>query len=104
MTADPAKLEAMVGWPVPRNVKELRGFLGLTGYYQKFMANYGSIVLPLMQLLKKGSFVLGVEAEDAFQLLKSAMISMPVLGIPDFSQPFVVEIDASGVGIGVVLM
>lgn len=104
VAVDPAKLEAMAGWPVPKNIKELRGFLGLTDYYWKFVAKYGPIALPLTQLLKKGNFLWNNEAEEAFQRLKTTMISILVLGIPDFSQPFVVETDASEVGISVVLM
>lgn len=71
--ADSTKIEAMQQWSIPRNIKELHGFFGLTNYYHKFVANYGSIALPLTQLLKKGNFVWTTKAEDAFHWLKKAM-------------------------------
>lgn len=94
----------MLDQPAPKNTKSLRGFLDLTGYYHKFIKTYGLIVAPLTELLKKNSFAWSDKATQAFEALKKAVTSLPMLRLPDISQPFTVECDATGGGIGVILM
>jgi len=104
-STEPSKVLAVQHWSLPTNLKELRGFLGLTGYYRKFIIHYNMITRPLTLLLKKGTpFVWTSATEEAFLWLKQAMVEAPVLAIPDFTKPFVLEIDACDYGLGAVLM
>ncbi|GKA62323.1 putative mitochondrial protein [Tanacetum coccineum] len=98
-----SKIEAMQKWPIPSTLKQLRGFLGLTGYYRRFIKHYASISQPLVALTKKDAFKWNPSAKLAYHKLKKAMVQAPVLALPNFDQEFVVETDASGKGIGVVL-
>ena len=82
--------------PHPKTLKSLHGFLVLTGYYRKFVKNYGKIVAPLTTLLKNNSFTWTHAASQDFQTLNMAMCTTPVLALPDFTKTFVLECDASG--------
>ncbi|WVZ87490.1 hypothetical protein U9M48_034121 [Paspalum notatum var. saurae] len=92
---DSAKVQAIHDWPELRSARAVRGFLGLAGYYRKFIHNYGSIAAPFAALLKKEGFAWGPEAASAFLALKKAVTSAPVLAMPNFDKPFIVECDAS---------
>jgi hypothetical protein len=101
---DPKKIEAMQDWLHPKTLKRLHGFLGLTGYYRKFIKKYGKIAAPLTTLLKKNSFTWTPAASQDFQNLKMAMCTTPVLDLPNFTNTFVLDCDASRKGINTILM
>ncbi|PNX92586.1 Ty3/gypsy retrotransposon protein, partial [Trifolium pratense] len=103
VTPDPDKIQAILDWPAPRSLTALRGFLGLTGFYRRFVRHYATLAAPLTDLLKSNKFTWSTDADAAFTTLKSKMTTTPVLVLPDFSKTFVVETDASSVAIGAVL-
>jgi hypothetical protein len=103
VAVDSEKISAMMSWPLPKPPRAMRGFLGLTSYYRKFIKDYGKIASPLTQMLRKDSFKWNLAAITAFTKLKEAMTQALVLALPNFNCIFVVECDASGSRVGVVL-
>jgi len=101
---DPNKIQAVLDWPMPQNIKQLRGFVGIIGYYKRFIKGYGTICWLLTQLLKKDAFKWDATASEAFNHLKRAMPNPPVLALPDPDKLFIIENDASGNVMRVVLM
>lgn len=104
VATDPKKVEKIATYPTPKSVTDLRKFLGMTGYYRRFIKNYGIVCRPLHDMLKKEGFQWGREQTEAFETLKTHMCTSPVLSLPDFTKEFVIEADACGNGIGAVLM
>ncbi|KAL5509722.1 hypothetical protein EMCRGX_G005140 [Ephydatia muelleri] len=101
---DPQKVACVSNWPVPRTSKELQSFLGLASYYRRFVKDFAHIASPLHALTEKGrEWVWSKECNDAFFDLKKRLVSSPILTLPDFSLPFVLDTDASGDGLGAVL-
>ncbi|MCO5564626.1 hypothetical protein L7F22_018291 [Adiantum nelumboides] len=103
---DMSKVDAIVHWLHPTNLKELQIFLGLAGLYRKFVYDYAKISVPMTTQLKAQgkSFTWGQEQQQSFEKLKVALASAPILAIVDPTKPFVVDTDASDRAIGVVLL
>ncbi|GJV04060.1 putative reverse transcriptase domain-containing protein [Tanacetum coccineum] len=102
---DPAKIEAIKDWASPKTPTEIRQFLGLAGYYRRFIEGFSKIARPMTKLTQKSvKFEWGEKAEAAFQLLKQKLCSAPILALPEGSENFVVYCDASHKGLGAVLM
>ena len=106
ISVDPAKIEAVSAWPVPKNVTEIRSFLGLAGYYRRFVEGFSRLAAPLTALIKKGrKYEWTPKCEENFQELKRRLTSAPILIIPDVDAGnFVIYSDASKIGLGAVLM
>jgi len=100
---DADKTAAVAAWPSPSSARSLRGFLGLTGYYRKFIRDFSIIAAPLTRLLRQDVFVWDDDAAAAFEALKRALTTGPVLQMPDFAAPFLVDCDASEARFGAVL-
>lgn len=94
---------AIYQWPISRSIKAVRSFLGLTGFYRRFIRGYTNILAPLVKASTVEPFQWTPQAQAAFDQLKHTLSLAPVLALPNIVVPFIVEMDASGVGMGVVL-
>ena len=102
---DPDKVRSIVGWPTPQTVHDVRSFMGLAGYYRKFVKNYSDMTTCLSELTKKNvKFIWTEQRQLTFEKLKQCISSAPVLISPHMDKAFVVETDASGYGVGAALM
>ena len=102
---DPKKVEAIVNWERPKDVREIRSFLGLAGYYRRFIEGFSKLSLPMTRLTRKGAtFEWTTECEDSFQELKRRLTTASVLTLPSSAEEFVIYSDASRNGLGCVLM
>jgi hypothetical protein len=102
---DHVKVEAIHGWPIPKNLSHVRSFLGLAGFYRYFVKDFSTIAALLNELTKKGvPFSWGTRQGNAFDMLKDKLTHAPLLQLPDFNKTFKLECDASGIGLGGVLL
>ena len=102
---DESKVDAIKNWPTPINVSQVRSLLGLAGFYRRFVKDFSTIAAPLNELTKKGVvFKWGAPQDEAFLELEKQLTQAPLLVWPDFTKTFEIECDASGIGIGGVLM
>jgi hypothetical protein len=102
---DPSKVEAVSKWKQPSNISEVRSFLGMAGYYRRFIKGFSNIARPMTELLKKDNkFVWTPKCEESFQIIKKKLTTAPILTLPDIHQNFVIFCDASRQGLGCVLM
>jgi hypothetical protein len=105
IAVDPSKVQEVLGWKSPKSVTQIHSFLGLAGYYRRFIPNFSKIAKPMTQLLEKeAKFKWSPQCEEAFLTLKKLLTTAPVLAQLDIEKPFDVYCDASGTGIGGVLM
>jgi hypothetical protein len=105
ITVDPGKVKEVLDWMPPMSVSEVQSFLGLAGYYRKFIPNFSKIAKPITELLKKGNqYVWSDACGDAFKNLKKLLSTSPMFAQPDIANLFDVYCDASGTGLGGVLM
>jgi hypothetical protein len=105
ISVDPSKVQAVLDWKPPRTVHQVHSFLGLAGYYRRFIPNFSKIAKPITDLLKKEEkFFWNAERDEVFQTLKKLLSTSPVLAQPDITKSFDVYCDASGTGLGCVLM
>jgi hypothetical protein len=105
IAVDPSKVQEVMDWKPPKSVHQIRSFMGLVGYYRRFIPDFSRIAKPMTELLKKGvKFVWSEECDQAFHTLRKHLTSAPVLTQPDMSKPFEVFCDASDSGLGCVLM
>ena len=105
VSVDPQKIEAVVNWKPPKNVSEVRSFLGLAGYYRKFVEGFSKIATPLTKLTRKDVMYDWLDAcQQSFEDLKGRLTSDPVLALPNGRDGFMVYSDASRLGLGYVLM
>ena len=104
ISTDPSKTDLVANWPTPTSCKDVQKFLGLANYYRRFVSGFASIAKPLHRLTEKtAKFKWSLQCEQAFDDLKQRLTSAPILALPDFSNQFVLDTDASDVGIGAVL-
>lgn len=104
LMTDPEKIVAIKNWPTPTNVKQIQSWLGITGYYRRFIRSYGEIALPLTKLIHKtATFQWTMDQQKSFEALKNALTTQPVLLLPDLSKTFTLTTDASKHSVGAVL-
>jgi hypothetical protein len=105
VSTDPAKVDAVTEWPIPKNQREVRSFIGLASYYRRYVRNFTAIAKPLNILMEKGkTFTWDDKADSAFKSLKQKLTEAPALAYPMPGRPFILDTDASNNAIGGVLI
>jgi hypothetical protein len=105
IVVDPGMVRDVLDWKPPTLVTQVRSFLGFSGYYQRFIPNFSKISKPIMELLKNGNiYVWCKDGDEAFMTLKKLLTTSPVLAKSDIAMSFDIYCDASGTGLGCVLM